>query len=89
MRGAVTLFPFPVAVMVEVVDPDTAVVPIVNVAVDCPPATVIEAGRDATGLLEVRDIVQPALGAATLSVTVPVELPPPATALGESERAVG
>lgn len=50
---------------------------------------VIDVGTAATGLLEARFTLKPELGAGTLSVTVPVELPPPATAVGVSARAVG
>jgi hypothetical protein len=59
------------------------VVETVNVAVDAPAATVTEAGTVALVLLDDRLTLSPLEGAGPLRVTVPVELLPPTTEVGE------
>ena len=72
--------------MVTAVDDETAFVVIVNVAVFDPAATVTVAGKVATDvLLDVRFTTVPPVPALPLSVTVPVELFPPTTEVGETE----
>ena len=58
----------------------------VNVAVVAPAATVTDAGTVALVELELKVTAMPPEGAAPLSVTVPVELVPPRTDVGETER---
>jgi hypothetical protein len=66
------------------------VVATVNVTVDCPAATVTEAGTTTAGLLLVRVTAWPPAGAAALSVTVPVtEPPPPIIEVGLSDSEFG
>ena len=65
----------------------TAVVLIVNVAVDDPPATVTDAGTTALTLVEVKPITIPEEGATPDKVTVPVDWFPPTTVEGASETA--
>jgi hypothetical protein len=60
----------------------TAVVVTVKVAVVAPAATVTLAGTVADALLLDKLTAAPPVGAALLSVTVPVELEPPVTAAG-------
>jgi hypothetical protein len=60
---------------------------IVNDACDCPAATVTPAGTVAA-LFVVDNVTVVAAGAVELSVTVPVELPPPVTPAGKRDRAV-
>lgn len=64
-----------VAVVIE----PTGTVWTANVAVRFPPAMLIEPGTDANDPLHVRFTDNPLAGAATLSVTVPVEIFPPTT----------
>jgi len=67
--------------MVAVVDVVTAVVLMVNVAVEPPAATVTEAFTVAEAELD-RETTMPPVGAAALKVTVPVEDVPPVTLVG-------
>jgi len=77
--------PFPVpAVTVAVVAVPTGVVVTVKVPVVAPAATVAVAGTVPEGLLELRAMAMPPLGAGPLIVTVPVELVPPVTVVGVS-----
>ena len=63
----------------------------VKVAVVAPAATVTDAGTVALVELELSVTAMPPVGAAPLSVTVPVELVPPRTDVGETvtELSVG
>ena len=73
-------------------DAETALVPIVNVALVAPAATVTLAGVLATMVLLLESAtVAPPAGAAPLNVTVPVEEFPPVTLVGfsESDERVG
>jgi hypothetical protein len=70
-------------VITAVVAEATGVVVILNVADDAPAATVTLAGTAATALPEVTGIVKPPVGAGPFSVSVPVEVNPPRTALGD------
>lgn len=63
---------------------DTAVVETVNVAVVDPAATVTDAGTVALVELELSETVSPPVGAVPFRVTVPVELVPPTTEVGET-----
>jgi len=73
-------------VIVTEVEPATATVSILNVALFAPAATVTVEGTVATeGLLLLSDTEIPPLGAAPVSFTVPVELAPPTTVLGMSD----
>jgi hypothetical protein len=65
----------------------TEVVAIVKVALVAPPGTVTLAGVVAAGELSESDIAAPPLGAAAVSVTVPVEELPPVTVEGLTETA--
>jgi hypothetical protein len=56
----------------------------VNVPVEAPAATVTVAGTVALELFELRVTEIPPVGATPLRVTVPVEVPPPVTDVGES-----
>jgi hypothetical protein len=69
-------------VIVAVVSDATAVVVTANVAVVAPAATVTLAGTVADALLLERVTTAPPVGAAALSVTVPVELAPPTRLVG-------
>ena len=62
----------------------TALVLTVNVALVAPAATVTLAGADAAETLLERVTCAPPVGAAPLSVTVPVEGDPPVTLVGLS-----
>lgn len=75
------------AVIVTGVDVVTALVPIANVAVVEPCATVTLAGTVATVLLLDSDTANPPLGAAAVSVTVPCDPFPPTTEDGLTETA--
>ena len=74
--------------IVAVVGAVTADVLIVKVAVVVPPTTVTDAGT--TALVELLDktMTAPAVGAGPRRVTVPVELRPPTTEVGETVRLV-
>jgi len=54
-----------------------------------PPATVTLDGVTALGSLDERVTAVPPGGEAIVKVTVPVELDPPATGFGETERLAG
>jgi hypothetical protein len=82
VRVAVGEVPFPVAVIVDVVFDATPTVVTVNVPVVAPAATLTDDGTVAAALLELRATATPPEGAALLSVTVPVEVFPPATDVG-------
>jgi hypothetical protein len=71
-----------VAEIVTLVVAVTVVVVIGNVAVRAPPATVTLAGTVAAALFEASVMVSPPAGAGPFSVTVPVEVPPPAMVAG-------
>ncbi|HWD38582.1 MAG TPA: hypothetical protein VG944_07015 [Fimbriimonas sp.] len=88
IRFAVLLVLEAVAVIVAVVFPETAIVVIVKVALVAPAATVTVAGAVAAALLLLSATESPPVGAALLIVTVPVEVLPPITVVGETERAV-
>jgi hypothetical protein len=68
-------------------EPDT--VATVKLALVCPAATVTLAGTVAAALLRDSVTIVPPLGAAAVSLTVPVELVPPVTVLGLRVRAEG
>ena len=72
--------------MVTPVEVETALVLMANVAVVAPAATVTVAGTVADGLLLESATTRPPVGAALLSVTVPVEEAPPTTLVGLSAR---
>ena len=67
---------------------DTARDVILKVPLDIPASTLTVAGTTAFVELEVRPIVSPAVGAIPSRVTVPIDVPPPATRLGETETEV-
>jgi hypothetical protein len=75
-----------VAVIVEGVAEATGVVVTANVAEDEPAGIETVVGTAAEELLEVRPIVNPPVGAGPSSVTVPVELVPPVTLVGDTVR---
>ena len=76
------------AVIVTGVDVVTALVPIANVAVVAPCATVTLAGTVATDVLLLEsDTANPPVGAAAVSVTVPCDPFPPTTDDGLTETA--
>src|SRR5919198_1908199 len=75
------------AVMLADVEADTGEVLTVNVAVVFPAATVTLAGTVATALSLESVTTVPPVGAAAASVTVPVEVLPPTTAVGLSASA--
>jgi len=68
--------------MVAVVEAVTVVVATVNVAVVLPAATVTDAGTDAEELESESVTTAPPVGAAAVSLTVPVALVPPFTLVG-------
>ncbi len=72
-----------VAVIVTGVDVATPAVLTVNVPVVEPAGTVTEAGGIAAEPLEVRGTTRPPLGAGDVRVSVPVEVAPPTTVVGE------
>jgi len=80
--------PFDEAVMEAVWVLDTAAVVTVNVPVVAPAAIVAVPGTVAAALLEDNATERPPAGAAELIVIVPVELTPPTTEVGLSERPV-
>ena len=82
---AVWLTPEYVAVIVTVADTVVAAVSTVNVLLVVPESTCTVAGTDARALLLASVTSTPPVGAAALSVTVPVTANPPAVAFGESE----
>lgn len=85
---AFTDVPFSVAVMLPVVDAVTGCVPIVKLAELLPARTVTVAGTDAA-LFALLSATTESIGAVVLSVTVPVEAPPPSTVVGAREREIG
>ena len=82
VRVAVSEVPFKVAVIVALVVVATPVVVMVKVAVVAPAATVTVDGGTALVTLEPNETTVPPVGAAPLSVTVPVEEVPPWTDVG-------
>ena len=66
----------------------TALVFTVNVPVVAPAATVTEAGTVAFALLDCRVTIAPLGPAAPPKVTVPVDVFPPTTVVGESDNPV-
>src|SRR5512137_1228009 len=85
VSDAVRVTPPALAVRVTEVAAATEVVATVKVAVVAPARTVTEAGTVADALLEERLTAVPPVGAAAVSVTVPVEDDPPVTAVGFTE----
>ena len=75
-----------VAVTTADVVVETAEVETVNVAVFCPDGTTTFAGTIAAELLELKVTVVPLEGASPVRVTVPVEVVPPETEVGERDR---
>lgn len=88
-RAAVTEVLFADAVIVAVAFVATAEVETVKVAVVAPPLTTTEAGTVAAALSDERLTVNPACGAGLFRVTVPVDVPPPRTDVGETTTLVG
>jgi hypothetical protein len=82
VKVAVLVVPLSTAEIVTEVLADTGVVVIVNVAVVAPAATVTLAGTVADALLLDKLTAAPPVGAALLSVTVPVDEVPPVTVVG-------
>jgi hypothetical protein len=83
-----TVVPFADAEIVAVaLEPET--VATVKLALVCPAATVTLAGTIAAALLLDNVTTVPPVGAAAVSVTVPVELAPPLTVLGLSATEEG
>lgn len=76
------------AVMLTLVATFTAVVFTVKLAEVCPEGTVTEAGILATFEFSESETTNPLAGAVPLSVTVPTEVPPPRTVVGESDKPV-
>ena len=85
VRSDVLVTPPATALIVATVAVETAVVATVNVAVVAPAFTVTLAGRVADRLLLERATVVPPVGAAPVSVMVPVEELPPTTVVGFNE----
>ncbi len=85
----VALTEVPRTEMVAAVVTATGTVVIVKVAELAPAATVTDADVAAQPLLEASCTVRPPVGAAPLSVTVPVEEVPPTTEVGDTVRLVG
>ena len=86
VRPAVTLEPPPDAVIVAVVNVETAAVEIAKVALVAPEPTITLTGTAAAVVLLESVTVAPPAGAALTRVTVPVELPPPVTLDGDTVR---
>lgn len=86
VRVAVFEVPPRVPVRVAVTEAATEEVLTVNVAVVAPAATVTEAGTVAEVDEEVSVTLEPLVGAGPVRVTVPAELVPPATDVGETAR---
>jgi len=85
VSSAVFVTPPYVAEIVTVLVLLTRAVRTVNVAEDRPAGTVTLAGTEATpGLLLFSVTIAPPVGAAAVSLTVPVELKPPRTSVGLS-----
>ena len=82
VKTAVLEVPLNVAEMVAADVAFTPKVFTVNVAVDWPAATVTVAGTEASELLLERDTTVPDGPAWPVSVTVPIDSPPPATDVG-------
>ena len=76
---------YSVPVIVADTEVATGMVVTVNVAEVAPAATTTEVGTVAPRLFELRATVLPPAGAGPVSVTVPAELAPPVTEVGESE----
>ena len=75
-----------VPVMVAVAELPTNGVVTVKVAVFTPAATVTDAGKEATGLLEAKVTTVPPVGAFLLRVTVPVTDVPPKIVFADRVR---
>ena len=88
VSGAVRLVPLYEAVIVTVVLAATADVVIVKVPVKPPVGTVTLAGTLATAVLLLESETTVVSGAATLTITVPLEASPPATVDGLTSRFV-
>jgi len=88
VRVALWLAPFSVPLIAAGVELDTADVEIVKVVVVLPAGTVTEAGTVADVLAELSATVVPPETAALLSVTVPVEVLPPRTDVGLTDKLV-
>ena len=86
VKVAVRLTPPRLAVIVTPVDPVTAVVAMVNVALCAPAGTVTLAGTLAAVSLRARLTTAPLPVAAALSVTVPIALLPPVTPVGLMDK---
>ena len=87
VRLAVLVTPFWVAEIVTVVGFDTTLVETVKVAVLAPAATRTLAGTVAAAVLLLERVtVAPPVGAGPVSVTVPVDVPPPLTLVGFNVR---
>jgi hypothetical protein len=86
LRFAVTVAFCALAVIVAVAVADTADVVIEKVAVVDPAETETVAGTTARGLLDERLTTAPPAGAGRARVTVPVDVVPPGTGLGDAER---
>ena len=86
VSAAVRVTPAKAAVIVAVVAAVTAVVGAVNEALVAPAATVTVAGTLAAAALLDSDITSPPVGAALVSVTVPVEAVPPVKLVGLSVK---
>jgi hypothetical protein len=78
----VTVVPLRLAEIVGVTDDDSPGVVTVNVPVVAPAATMTVDGTDASEVLDDSETIEPPVGAARLSVTVPVTELPPTTVPG-------